>query len=165
MTHWIDGKLVGSAPLPARTGIAPFETMGSRKGVVALWEKHLARLAAAATRLQLPFAPDERLSAGASEVLRATGHDDGVLRLLLLPAADGVHTVMTARALLLDAARRAGTRVAERACTLDDVHRATALAHSNAVYGPRPSCLFGHEPAVAIVDKELGLLWKRTAAT
>lgn len=250
MTSWVDGKLVGAGALPQRTGIAPFETMGAKDGAIALWDRHLARLAAAAARLGLPFAPDATLRAAAGEVLRGNGHTDGVLRLSLVPDKNGVHTVMAsrgrspvktvkllpsvvarpanappadlkaeprtfhdavlqqaqdggaddgivvdrdgalletalgnlwlrrdggwltpaldgrvlpgiARALLLAAARAAGTPVTERVCTLEDLHAAEALAHSNAVYGPRAACLAGEPPAAAIVDKELGTLWRR----
>ena len=48
----------------------------------------------------------------------------------------------------------------ERAVTLADLHRATALAHSNAVYGPRPAALLGERVSVEIVDTELGALWR-----
>lgn len=250
MTSWVDGRLVGAGALPQRTGIAPFETMGANNGAIALWDRHLARLSAAAARLHLPFAPDAKLRAAAGEVLRGSGHGNGVLRLSLVPAHDGVHTVMTsrgrspvktvkllpaivarpanappadlkaeprayydavlqqaqdggaddgividsdgalletalgnlwllrdgtwvtpaldgrvlpgiARALLLAAARAGAVRVTERACTLEDLHAARALAHSNAVYGPRAACLAGEKPAVAIVDKELGAMWRR----
>lgn len=249
MTTWIDGRFAGADPLPARIGIAPFETMGARAGALPLWPLHLQRLQATAARLRLPFAPDAALHAAACELLRTADQEHGVLRLLLLPGARGLHTVMTvrprspiknvvllptvvarpadappgdlkaeprgyydavrqqaqdggaddglvvgedgavleaalgnlwlkladgwvtpaldgrvlpgiARGLLLAAARARGVAVHERMVGLGDLHAATALAHSNAVYGPRPACLFGTNAAVAIVDTELGSLWR-----
>jgi branched-subunit amino acid aminotransferase/4-amino-4-deoxychorismate lyase len=76
------------------------------------------------------------------------------------PALDGRVLPGIARALLLGRAASAGLRVAERACDLADLHRATALAHSNAVHGPRPAALVGGRADVAIVDSELGALWR-----
>lgn len=249
MTAWVDGQIVAEAAVPKRMGIAPFETMGAAAGALPLWPDHLARLAAAAQRLGLPFAPGIALRGAATELLLANGLADGVLRLSLVPAAATTHVVMVprarsplsvvrllptvverpadappgdlkaeprryydlvrqqaqdggaddglvvdrdgavleaalgnlwlrldggwttpaldgrvlpgiARARLLAAARRAGVAIAERVCDLADLHRATALAHSNAVYGPRPAALPGVPPAVAIVDSELGALWR-----
>ncbi len=249
MSTWLDGASVGDGRLPPRTGIAPFETMGARAGAVPLWDRHLQRLAAAAERLQLPFAPPASLRAQAAELLRTNGHTDDVLRLLLLPSGNRVHLVMTTRtrspvkvvrllptvvvrpagappgdlkaeprayydevrqqaqdgeaddgivvghdgsvlecalgtlwlrldgvwttpaldgrvlpgigrALLLATAAARGAPLVERACTLGDLHRATALAHGNAVHGVRPASLVGQEAAVAFVDNELGALWR-----
>ncbi len=76
------------------------------------------------------------------------------------PPLDGRVLPGIARAILLERARATGLPVAERSCSLDDVHRAEAIAHSNAVYGPRPAELLGSGPAaVEIVDRELGKLW------
>jgi branched-subunit amino acid aminotransferase/4-amino-4-deoxychorismate lyase len=252
MNAWLDGRSITQSALPKRVGTAPFETMGAMGGALPLWERHLARLAATAARLGLPFAPPTSLRAEALELLRANGHDGDVLRLSVLRAADGVHTSMVtrarspvrvvkllptvvarpegappadvkaeprayhdavrqqaqdggaddgivlgtdgavletalgnlwllldgtwvtppldgrvlpgiARALLLEHARaaNASVRVAERACTLGDVHRAQALAHSNAVHGPRPACLVGERASVAKVDGDLLPLWRR----
>ena len=254
MSTWIDGHFVGEQKLPVRTGLAPFETMGAVHGSVPLWPHHLARLQANAARLGLPFRPDAALHQAARELLRQDDQGDGVLRLLLLPSHDGVHTVLTtrprsptkvvqllptvverpasappgdvkaeprafydlvrqqaqdggaddglvvapdghvletalgnlwlrlhdgwvtppldgrvlpgiARALLLAEARRRGVAVHERAVGLGDLHTASALAHSNAVYGPRPARLVGADPTgtpavVALVDSELGALWR-----
>lgn len=80
------------------------------------------------------------------------------------PALDGRVLPGIGRALLLAAAARRGLHIEERLCDLGDLHRAEALAHGNAVYGPRPASLCGTAPAVAIVDSELGALW-RIAAT
>lgn len=253
MTTWIDGALVGEQRLPQRTGVAPFETIGARSGALPLWDLHWARLGASAARLGLPLPPAAGLRAAAGELLRVDGHADGVLRLLLLPGAARVHTVMTARArspltalrllptvvaplpdappgdlkaeprrfydlvrqqaqdggaddglvvaadgsvleaalgnlwlrrdgawitpaldgrvlpgiargLLLAGLRARGVAVVERRCVLDDLHAAEALAHSNAVHGPRPACLAGGRPAVAIVDSELGAVWAAATA-
>jgi branched-subunit amino acid aminotransferase/4-amino-4-deoxychorismate lyase len=253
MNAWLDGRSVTESALPKRTGTAPFETIGASDGALPLWERHLARLAATAARLQLPFAPVPSLRADALELLRANGHDGDVLRLSLVPAADRVHTVMVtrkrspvrvvqllptvvarpadappgdvkaeprafydavrqqaqdggaddgvvvdrdgavletalgnlwlllggtwttppldgrvlpgiARALLLERARGAGLAVAERACTLGDLHAAEALAHSNAVYGPRPACLVGQQASVARIDSDLAPLWRAATA-
>lgn len=76
------------------------------------------------------------------------------------PALDGRVLPGIARALLLGAAARAGGAVVERRCDLADLHRATALAHSNAVYGPRPATLVGQPAAVEIIDRELGAWWR-----
>lgn len=250
MTIWIDGKFLGGTSVPRSHAIAPFETMGAHLGQLPLWERHIARLSAAARRLGLPFAATPELRAAAASLLLHNGHADGVLRLALVPAADGsVATVMAsrarspvtvvkllptvverpvdappgdlkaeprrfwdlvlqqaqdggaddgivvdtdgallecatgnlwflvdgvwvtpaldgrvlpgvARALLLEAAARAGVAVAARRCGFDDLHRAAALAHSNAVYGPRPACLVDGEAAVALVHEQLGALWR-----
>lgn len=249
MTAWVDGQFVGDGQLPRRTGIAPFETMGARGGELPLWDHHLARLAAAASRLGLPFLPGPALRAAAMELLRGNDHGEHVLRLSLVQSGASVHTVMAtrvrspvrvvqllptvvarpagappgdlkaeprgfydavrqqaqdgeaddgivvghdgavleaalgnlwlrldgvwvtpaldgrvlpgiARALLLARATLAGVPVVERACDLADLHRATALAHSNAVHGVRPASLVGQPAAVAIVDSELGSLWR-----
>jgi branched-subunit amino acid aminotransferase/4-amino-4-deoxychorismate lyase len=98
MNASLDGRSVAESALPKRTGIAPFETIGARGGAMPLWERHLQRLAATAARLQLRWAPEASLRADALELLRANGHGDDVLRLALVPAADGVHTVMVTRA-------------------------------------------------------------------
>lgn len=97
MTAWVDGQFVGDAAMPNRVGIAPFETMGARSGELPLWDLHLARLAAAAQRLGLPFAPPATLRAAARELLRSHDHGDDVLRLALVPTAAAVHTVMVTR--------------------------------------------------------------------
>jgi len=76
------------------------------------------------------------------------------------PPLDGRVLPGIARALLLERAAQAGVAVDERACTIADLHRADALAHSNAVYGPRPACLLGEPAAVEIVDSQLGALWR-----
>lgn len=80
------------------------------------------------------------------------------------PLLDGRVLPGIARALLLERARAAGVATAERPCTLGDLHAAEALAHSNAVCGPRPAALVGEAAAVAIVDSELGRLWSRALA-
>jgi para-aminobenzoate synthetase/4-amino-4-deoxychorismate lyase len=81
------------------------------------------------------------------------------------PPLDGRVLPGIARAKLLAAARRSGLDVVERICDLGDLHRARALAHSNAVYGPRAACLLETPtPAVAIVDTELGSLWRSMAS-
>lgn len=81
------------------------------------------------------------------------------------PPLDGRVLPGIARARLLAAARQRGLPVAERRCDLADLHRAEALAHTNAVHGPRPAMLLGHAPpAVRFADTELVPLW-RPAAT
>lgn len=75
------------------------------------------------------------------------------------PMLDGRVLPGIARRLLLDAAAAHRVVVAERMCDLADLHRATALAHSNAVYGPRPATLVGQPGATAVVRAELGRLW------
>jgi branched-subunit amino acid aminotransferase/4-amino-4-deoxychorismate lyase len=254
MTAWVEGVTVADGELPRRVGVAPFETMGAAHGRVPLWSDHVARLAAAAARLQLTAPSFAGLPAAAATLLQQNGHGDGVLRLALVPTAAGVVRVMTtrarspvkvvqllptvvarpdaappgdlkaeprgyydlvrqqaqdggaddgivvardgavletalgnlwlrleggwvtpaldgrvlpgiARARLLAAARGAGRPIAERRCELGDLHRATALAHSNAVHGVRPACLVGAAAAVAFVDSELAPLWQLPSAT
>lgn len=249
MNAWCDGVSVPSSSLPARTGVAPFETMGAVRGDVRLWDRHLDRLRGAAARLGLAWREPVGLRAAAAELLRGNGHADDVLRVVVLPARSAVHTVMQTRArspvrvvqvlptvvempanappcdlkaeprtfydavrqqaqdggaddgivvgrdgavlefalgnlwlrldgawvtpaldgrvlpgiarrLLLDAARARGVAVVERACDLADLHRATAIAHSNAVYGPRPAALGGQPGATAVVHAERGVLWE-----
>lgn len=80
------------------------------------------------------------------------------------PPLDGRVLPGIARAHLLAAARAHGLRVAERRCDLATLHRAEALAHSNAVFGPRPASLLGTEPpTVALADTELLPLWRDAA--
>ena len=76
------------------------------------------------------------------------------------PALDGRVLPGVARAVLLERAAVAGLQVEQRALTLADLHAADAIAHSNAVYGPRPACLVGERADVAVVDRELGALWR-----
>lgn len=81
------------------------------------------------------------------------------------PPLDGRVLPGIARSLLLAAARRLGVAVHERSVGLGELHAASALAHSNAVYGPRPARLAGADPTgapavVALVDSELGALWR-----
>ena len=79
------------------------------------------------------------------------------------PPLDGRVLPGIARALLLERAAATGLAVDQRACTLADLHAATAIAHSNAVYGPRPACLLGEAAGVEIVDSQLGALWRGPA--
>jgi branched-subunit amino acid aminotransferase/4-amino-4-deoxychorismate lyase len=264
MTIWIDGKLLGGTDVPRPSAFSPFETMAAQAGQVKLWDRHLARLAAAAERLSLPFRPSmPELRSAAADLLLHNGHGDDVLRLQLVPDGGSVRTVMAsrarsplsvvkllptvvkrpadappadlkceprrfydlvrqqaqdggaddglvvaddgavletalgnlwllldgewvtppldgrvmpgiARAALLEQAVLAGVRTAERACGLGDVHRAEALAHSNAVYGPRPAVLLGPAGGVGkadsrpvrgpadsvIVAGQLGAVWR-----
>ncbi len=248
MNAWCDGVSVPSSSLPARTGVAPFETMGAVRGDVRLWDRHLERLRLAAARLGVVWREPAGLRAAAADLLRGNGHADDVLRLAVVPAGTAVHTIMQSRArspvkvvqllptvveppangppgdvkaeprafydavrqqaqdggaddgivvgrdgavlecalgnlwlridgawvtpaldgrvlpgiarrLLLDGARARGVAVVERACDLADLHRATAIAHSNAVYGPRPAALVGQPGATAVVRAELGVFW------
>ena len=80
------------------------------------------------------------------------------------PPLDGRVLPGIARALLLEQARAAGLAVAERPCDLGDLHRAEALAHSNAVSGPRPAALVGEPASVGLVDGELAPLWRLATA-
>jgi len=76
------------------------------------------------------------------------------------PPLDGRVLPGIARAILLERAAKAGLAVEQRALSFADLHQASAMAHSNAVYGPRPACLVGEHAAVEIVDSELGRLWR-----
>ena len=79
----------------------------------------------------------------------------------ITPALDGMVLPGIARARLLTEARAAGLTVVERRCELDDLHRAEALAHSNAVHGPRAAVLLGQAAeTVRFVDTELAPLWR-----
>lgn len=100
MTNWLDGTFVASAAVPhtRRGAISPCETMGARGGEIVLWERHLARLGAAAQRLGVPFDPSPRWRGIAAELLLQNGHADDVLRLTLLVADDGPHVEMQTRA-------------------------------------------------------------------
>lgn len=81
------------------------------------------------------------------------------------PPLDGRFLPGIARALLLDCARSRGVAVAQRPLSLADLHQSEAIAHSNAVYGPRPACLLGEQAAVALVDSELGALWRELTSS
>jgi branched-subunit amino acid aminotransferase/4-amino-4-deoxychorismate lyase len=78
------------------------------------------------------------------------------------PALDGRVLPGVGRALLLAAARAAGQPIAEQACGLPDLHRAEALCHLNAVYGPRPAHLLEQANAgIPFVERELRPLWQQ----
>ncbi len=100
MTAWLDGHFVAPDALPRLPAgaVGPFETMGAHEGAIALWERHLARLQAAAQRLGLPFAPPTDLRGAAAALLLQNGHADDVLRLALVPGRPAVHVVMVTRA-------------------------------------------------------------------
>lgn len=76
------------------------------------------------------------------------------------PPLDGRVLPGIARGLLLATAAAAGERLAERRCDLADLHRASALAVSSAVHGPRAAGLLGHRPA-GNPDTALHRLWQR----
>jgi branched-subunit amino acid aminotransferase/4-amino-4-deoxychorismate lyase len=97
MTAWLDGSIVGDGQLPKRTGVAPFETMGAEGGELPLWDLHVARLQATASRLGLSWPSPTRWRAAAGELLRGNGHADAVLRLVLVPSGAALHVVMTTR--------------------------------------------------------------------
>jgi len=78
----------------------------------------------------------------------------------LTPPLDGRVLPGIAREVLLEQARSSGLAMRESELSLADLHRTEAMAHSNAVYGPRPACLLGESAAVGIVDTELGSLWR-----
>jgi para-aminobenzoate synthetase / 4-amino-4-deoxychorismate lyase len=80
------------------------------------------------------------------------------------PALDGRVLPGIARARLLELLHQAGRSAVERPCGLGDLHAATALAHSNAVYGPRPARLVGGEAAEALVERDLGARWRAASA-
>ncbi|HZN37619.1 MAG TPA: aminotransferase class IV [Planctomycetota bacterium] len=111
---------------------------------------------------------DDGIVVGADGAVLETATGNLWLRLedgWVTPALDGRVLPGIARARLLAGARRSGLRVVERVCDLGDLHRARALAHSNAVYGPRAACLLETPtPAVAIVDTQLGSLWRSMAS-
>ena len=76
------------------------------------------------------------------------------------PALDGRVLPGVGRAVLLEAAAREGVPCCERALDFADLHRAEAVAHSNAVHGPRPACLVGERAEEEVVARELGELWR-----
>ena len=77
------------------------------------------------------------------------------------PALDGRVLPGVGRAVLLEAAAAAGLPCQERALDFADLHAAEAVAHSNAVHGPRPACLVGERAEEDLVERELGELWRR----
>lgn len=81
------------------------------------------------------------------------------------PPLDGRILPGIARAVLLERAAAAGLPIAERACDLADLHRASQLAVSNAVHGPRPAYLVraGGDP-VQPFDTPLQPLWRDALA-
>ena len=100
MTAWLDGHFVAPDTLPRLPAgaVGPFETMGAHEGAIVLWERHLARLQAAAQRLGLPFVVPADLRGGAAGMMRQNGHAEDVLRLARVPGRAGVHLVMVTRA-------------------------------------------------------------------
>lgn len=110
---------------------------------------------------------DDGIVVGADGALLETALGNLWLRLggvWCTPPLDGRVLPGVARALLLERAPAAGLRVEQRPVTLADLYSAEAVAHSNAVYGPRPACLVGETPAVGIVDGELGAVWRAAVA-
>lgn len=82
---WLQGEFVGGDSPTQLPGLGLFETMCAVTGVLPLWERHLQRLQQSATRLSLPFVPPADLRAAAAELLLHNNHEDGALRLALLP--------------------------------------------------------------------------------
>ena len=83
----------------------------------------------------------------------------------ITPSLDGRVLPGIARARLLAEAKQRNFMIVERRCDVGDLHRAEALAHSNAVHGPRTAVLAGQvEPAVRFADTELGPLWRLPVA-
>ena len=78
------------------------------------------------------------------------------------PPLDGRVLPGIGRAVLLEALLDASVACAERPLSIADLHAAEAIAHSNAVYGPRPACLVGGHAATALVEAELVALWRRS---
>lgn len=104
-TAWVNGRFVdgseGIAPedLGFLQGVGAFETLGARAGDVPLFDLHLRRLAGAAQRLAIRFAPIPELRARAAEVLARNGLPDGVLRITLTAGvADAPTWCLSARA-------------------------------------------------------------------
>lgn len=88
MKSWREGRLVGCEALP-QGAVVPFETMGVVRGALPLWERHMARLGAAARELRIVQAALD-VPAGLREAAiaeaRCHGHD--VVRIELAPAGD-----------------------------------------------------------------------------
>jgi para-aminobenzoate synthetase / 4-amino-4-deoxychorismate lyase len=106
---------------------------------------------------------DDGIVVGEDGALLETGLGNLWLRLAgvwCTPPLDGRVLPGIARAMLLAQADTSSRPISQRQLTLEDLHLAEAIAHSNAVYGPRPACLVGEQAAVAIVDSELGQLWR-----
>jgi branched-subunit amino acid aminotransferase/4-amino-4-deoxychorismate lyase len=86
---WVDGRLLDAArALPVedaafRAGRALFETVGAQGGRLPLWTHHLARLTQGAAMLRIGCEPPRELRPAAEELLRLTGQQDGVLRIVL----------------------------------------------------------------------------------
>lgn len=86
MKAWCEGRLVGCEALPPGA-VVPFETMGIVRGALPLWDRHMARLGAAArdlgivrAELEVPTGLREAVLAEA----RSHGHD--VVRVEVAPA-------------------------------------------------------------------------------
>lgn len=77
------------------------------------------------------------------------------------PALDGRVLPGVGRGVLLEEAAAASLPCEERRLSLADLHRAEAVAHGNAVHGPRAACLLGERAASELVEAELGALWER----
>lgn len=105
---------------------------------------------------------DDGIVVGVDGALLETARGNLWLRLdgvWVTPPLDGRVLPGIGRAMLLEYGAGAGVAMAEQAITLADLHRAEAIAHSNAVYGPRPACLVGEHCAIEVVDRELGAVW------
>ena len=110
---------------------------------------------------------DDGLVIGADGALLETALGNLLLRIdgwWVTPALDGRVLPGIARQLLLAQAARGGRPIGEPSCDLGTLHRAEAISHCNAVYGPRPACLVDKQAAVAIVDSELVPLWRAATA-
>ena len=107
---------------------------------------------------------DDGIVIGMDGALLETSYGNLWLRLdgvWVTPALDGRVLPGVGRGVLLEQAAAASMPCEERRLSLADLHRAEAVAHGNAVHGPRPACLVGEQAASELVDEELGALWRR----
>ena len=142
MKEFSQGALVECRPLPAHL-VVPFETMGLVRGALPLWSRHLVRLEAAARELGLVQGPLQ-VPGGLLHAVLETALGNlwfHVAGAWVTPALDQRVLPGIARAVLLEALAARGIEVVERACDIADLHRATAIAVSNAVHGPRRAVL------------------------
>lgn len=85
------GDAIAECIDPANRGLAYgdglFETMRVHQGVVPMWQRHLVRLRDGARRLGIPLPASDVLTARVADI--ASGHADGVLKLLLARGPGG----------------------------------------------------------------------------
>lgn len=88
MKAWRDGRLVACEALP-HGAVVPFETMGIVQGALPLWDRHIARLGAAAMDLGIVgMALDVPTGLREAAIAEASPHGHDVVRIELGHAGD-----------------------------------------------------------------------------